>query len=79
MKRGYWSLAQICQIFSSRDGSVRKVEISVPRFDDKGKPMRPLILERSVRQLCPLELTEEPIQAQKVREAANAVRNMKAG
>ena len=79
VKRGYWSLARVCQIFPSRDGSVRKVEISVPRFDDKGKPMRPLILERSVRQLCPLELTEEPIQAQKVREAANVVRNMKAG
>ena len=79
VKRGYWSLARVCQIFPSRDGSLRKVEISVPRFDDKGKPMRPLILERSVRQLCPLELTEEPMQAQKVREVANAAGNMKAG
>ena len=41
--------------------------------------MRPLILERSVRQLCPLELTEKPKQAQKVREVANALENMKAG
>ena len=41
--------------------------------------MRPLILERSVRQLCPLELTEEPMQAQKVREVANVAGNMKAG
>ena len=72
VRRGYWSLARVCQIFPYRDGGIRKVEISVPRFDDKGKPMRPLILERSVSQLCPLELTEEPKQAQKVREVANA-------
>ena len=32
VKRGYWSLARVCKIFPSRDGSVRKVEISVPRF-----------------------------------------------
>ena len=79
VKRGYWSLARVCQIFPCRDGSVRKVEISVPRFDDNGKPMRPLTLEWSVRKLCPLELTEEPKQAQKVREVANAQENMKAG
>ncbi len=69
----------MCQIFPPRDGSVRKVEISVPRFDGKGEPMKPLILERSVRQLCPLELTEEPRQAQKVREVAKIQQNLKAG
>ena len=79
VKRGYWNLERDCQIFPSRDGGVRKVEISVPRFNDKGKPMRPPILERSVRQLCPLELTEESKQTQKVREVANAQKNMKAG
>ena len=79
VKRGYWILARVCQIFPSRYGSIRKVEVSVLRFDDKGKPMRPLIPEWSVRQLCPLELTEEPKQAQKVREAADAQKNMKAG
>ena len=41
--------------------------------------MRPLILERSVRQLCPLELTDEPMEAQKVREAAKVSESMKAG
>ena len=40
----------------SRDGSVRKVKISLPRFNDEEKAMSPSILERSVCQLCPLEL-----------------------
>ena len=79
VKHGYWSLARVCQIFPSRDGSVRKVEISDPQFDDNGEPMKPLILERSFGQLCSVELTEEPKQAQKVRELANAQENMKAG
>ena len=79
VKRGYWSLARVCKIFPSRDGNVRKVEISVPRFNDKGKPMRPLILERSIRQLCPMELMDEPKEAQKVRKVAKVNENMKAG
>ena len=56
IKRGYWKLARVVEILPSRDGSVRKVKISLPRFTDEGKAMSPSILERSVRQLCPLEL-----------------------
>ena len=59
VKRGYWKLARVIEILPSRDGSVRKVKISIPRFKDNGKAAAPLILERSVRQLCPLELTRE--------------------
>ena len=59
VKRGYWKLARVVEILPSRDGSVRKVKISIPRFNDKGKATEPMILERSVRQLCPLELTRE--------------------
>ena len=56
VKRGYWKLARIVDILPSRDGSVRKVNISLPRFDENGKAALPTILERSVRQLCLLEL-----------------------
>ena len=59
VKRGYWKLARVVEILPSRDGSVRKVKISLPRFNDSGKAATPMILERSVRQLCPLELTRE--------------------
>ena len=32
--------------------------ISLPCFDDRGKAASPMILERSVRQLCLLELAQ---------------------
>ena len=48
IKRGYWKLARVVEILPSRDGSVRKVKISLPRFNDEGKAMSPSILERSV-------------------------------
>ena len=57
VKRGYWKLARVVEILPSRDGSVRKVKILLLRFDDRGKAASPTILERSVRQLCLLELT----------------------
>ena len=56
VKRGYWKLTHVVEILPSRDGSVRKVKISIPCFNDKGKAASPTILERSVQQFCPLEL-----------------------
>ena len=56
VKRGYWKLARAVEILLSSDSSVRKVKISIASFDDQRKAVSPTILERSVRQLCLLEL-----------------------
>ena len=69
VKRGYWKLARVVEILPSRDGSVRKVKISLPRFNDRGKATTPMILERSVRQLCPLELTREDEEPENTKQA----------
>ena len=53
IKRGYWKLARVIEILPSRDGSVRKVKISLPRFNDEGKATSHTILKRSVRQPMP--------------------------
>ena len=73
VKRGYWKLARVIEVLPSRDGSVRKVKISIPRFKDNGKAAAPLILERSVRQLCPLELTREEEEEEETKQGTPVV------
>ena len=57
LKRGHWPLARVRKIVRGRNDAVRHLELAVPQTDSKGKPKTPQIIERSVRYVCPLELT----------------------
>ena len=62
MKRGYWPLARVVEILPGRDQTVRRLRLAVPRRDKEGKIMTPAIYERSVHEVCPLELSREELE-----------------
>ena len=39
-----------------RNDSIRHVEVAIPKWKENGDPDAPNVLQRSVRQVCPLEL-----------------------
>lgn len=68
-KRGYWPLARVVQINPGRDGTVRNLELMIPKQDAHGNPLPPTHLKRMVHEVCPLELAsdqEEVVRLQKM-------------
>ena len=62
VKRNYWPLALVTKIEKGRNNAVRNVELRVPNVDSDGNTLSPSYLHRSVRHVCPLEMTGHTIE-----------------
>ena len=56
LKRGCWPIGRIVSVEMGRNDSIRHIEVAIPKWKENGDPDAPNVLQRSVRQVCPLEL-----------------------